>query len=350
MTQAERSHDRSRLSPGGRVTFIVALLLVTSHFSLAYISETTPFLPLGAFAAGHVSRTFQQRALMAWVLRGATRFDSPHFEILLHRLLPAMGAAFNETMLVLLIATWLSMAASIVITRASLIKLTGDALFSSWAAFLVPYMAYFTYILNFGPHFLLPYDLPSLFFFCAGLYLLMMRRALALIPLVAVATLNRETALFLVVFYVLFEWPRRADLQTRGALIARTAGMVAAWVAMRAIVSHLYGHNPMESGSGILGLKLRQNLGFLMKPQHWPAFASIFGFTLPLVIAGRRYLEPGFLRRGLIAVALWFFLMLLVGVLIEIRIFGELISYMSLALGVILHRWLSGRETAPTIV
>ena len=43
---------------------------------------------------------------------------------------------------------------------------------------------------------------------------------------------------------------------------------------------------------------------------------------------------------------LWFVLMLFVGVLIEIRIFGELISYMSVALGVILYRRLSLRDDA----
>jgi hypothetical protein len=123
--------------------------------------------------------------------------------------------------------------------------------------------------------------------------------------------------------------------------------MLAAWVAMRLLVLHLYGHNPVAASSRIADLKLWQNLGFLVKPQHWPAFASIFGFTLPLVIVRRRYLEPGFLRRGLIVVALWFVLMLFVGVLIEIRIFGELISYMSVAVGVILRRWLTARGAAP---
>jgi len=346
MTQAPDPCGRSRLSPRQRLTFFAALLLVTSHFSLAYISETAPFLSLRAFAAGLESQPFQERALTAWLLRGANRFDSPALEQSLHCLLPSMGAAFNETTLVLLTVAWLSMAASIVITRATLIELTGDALFSSWAAFLVPYMAYFTYILNFGPHFLLPYDLPSLFFFCAGFYLLVTRRAPLLIPLIAVATLNRETSVFLIVFYVVFELSRRDDRRQRVAVFAYAAGMLAAWVAMRLIVVHLYGHNPIAGASGIADLKLWQNLGFLVKPQHWPAFASIFGFTLPLVIAGRCYLEPDFLRRGLIVVALWFVLMLFVGVLIEIRIFGELISYMSVAVGVIVRRWLTARDDA----
>jgi hypothetical protein len=344
MSKAPAHCGRNRLSRRQRLIFLAALLLVTSHFSLAYISEAAPFLSLRAFAAGLAPQPFQERALTAWLLRGANQLDSPGFEAGLHRLLPAMGAAFNETTLVLLMVAWLSMAASIVITRETLIKLTGDALFSSWAAFLVPYMAYFTYILNFGPHFLLPYDLPSLFFFCAGFYLLVMRRALLLIPLIAIATLNRETSLFLIAFYVVFELSRQGDQKKRGAVFGYAAGMLAAWVAMRVIVLHLYGHNPVAGTSGIADLKLGQNLGFLVKPQHWPTFASIFGFALPIVVAGRRNLEPDFLRRGLMVVALWFVLMLFVGVLIEIRIFGELISYMSIALGLILYRWLTNRD------
>ena len=83
-----------------------------------------------------------------------------------------------------------------------------------------------------------------------------------------------------------------------------------------------------------------------MKPQHWPAFASIIGFSLPVVLVCHRWLQPNYLRRELMVVALWFVLMLFVGVLIEIRIFGELISYMSVALGVILYRRLSLRDDA----
>jgi hypothetical protein len=63
-----------------------------------------------------------------------------------------------------------------------------------------------------------------------------------------------------------------------------------------------------------------------------------------VVIVCRRYLAPGFLRGGLIVAALWFLVMLFVGVLIEIRIFGELISYMSVAVGVILYRWFTARD------
>jgi hypothetical protein len=344
VTRVDRAQRGGGLSPSQRLTFLAALLLVTSHFSLAYISEAKPFLDLRAFAAGVTGQPFQERALTAWMLRGATRFDTPHFELILHRFLPSMGAAINGTTLMLLMITWLSMAASIVITRATLIKLTGDVLFSSWVAFLVPYMAYFTFILNFGPHFLLPYDLPSLFFFCTGFYLLVTRRALLLIPLIAVATLNRETSLFLILFYLAFEIPGRPDQNKRVVVIVRAGGMLLAWIAMRAVVLHLYGHNPMIHGHRIADMHLWQNLGFLVKPQHWPAFASIFGFTLPVVVAAQRYLEPDFLRRGLIVVGLWFALMLFVGVLIEIRIFGELISYMSVAVAVILHRWLAARE------
>jgi hypothetical protein len=222
--------------------------------------------------------------------------------------------------------------------------LTGDAVFSAWAAFLAPYMAYFTYVMNFGPHFLLPYDLPSLFFFCAGFYLLLMRRPLVLIPLVAIATLNRETAIFLVVFYLLLEWPQRGDARRRGVVLAYTGAMLVAWLAARLLVLHLYGHNPVSAASRVADVKLWQNLGFLVKPQHWPALASIFGFTWPLVIAWRRDIEPRSLERGLIAVAMWLLLMMAVGVLIEIRIFGELISYMSLAMGVIVYC----RFVAPT--
>src|ERR1700760_1744629 len=125
MTQAPGRCGRSRLTPRQRITFLAGLFWVESHFSLAYISEAAPFLSLRAFAAGLAPQPFQERALTAWVLRGTNRFDSPGLEAGLHRLLPAMGAGFNETTLVLCIIAWLSMAASIVMTRETLIRLTG---------------------------------------------------------------------------------------------------------------------------------------------------------------------------------------------------------------------------------
>jgi hypothetical protein len=312
-------------------------VLVASHFSLAYIADTTSFLSLPRFAAGMERQPFQERALTAWLLRGVLRFDGPVAEERIHHLLPALGSSFTLASMTLLLLCWASMAGAILLTRLSVLRLTSDHTFSLCAAFLPPYMAYFTYILYYGPHFLLPYDLPALFFFCLGMYLILCGRSAALVPLMAVATLNRETAIFLAVFYVLFRWDSGASRRRRIEICLWASAMALTWVAMRAIVLGLYGHNPHEGRLGSAQLHLWQNLGFLFKPQHWPALLSTFGFALPLVLVRARLIRPAGLRRGLIAVGLWFTLMLVVGVVIEIRIYGELISYVALATAAILY-------------
>ena len=61
----------------------------------------------------------------------------------------------------------------------SLTRLTKDEPYSRWASLLVVYMAYFHFPLVFGLNFMLPYDMPSLLFFC-GCHLLRLSRRMAL--------------------------------------------------------------------------------------------------------------------------------------------------------------------------
>ena len=70
MTQTPVSYQGSRLTRRQRITFLVALILVASHFSLAYISEAAPFLSLRAFAAGKTEADYPDSS--TWIA------DAPH--------------------------------------------------------------------------------------------------------------------------------------------------------------------------------------------------------------------------------------------------------------------------------
>ena len=60
-------------------------------------------------------------------------------------------------------------------------------------------------------------------------------------------------------------------------MLAYAAGMLAAWISMRLFVLHLYGHNPVAAATRLADVKLWQNLGFLVKPQHWPVLPASSG-------------------------------------------------------------------------
>ncbi len=319
-----------------RLLFTAAVLAVSLHFALSYLSRAEPFLDIGAFAHGRASLPFQNRALTGWVLRGAMALDGSGTEGGVHAGLGhfhwSYGGQTTTVTAVLFLLAFASMVAVLTSTRASLQRLTGDAVFASCACFLAAYMAYFNYILSPDAHFLLPYDLPSLAFFSAALWLMLAGRIGWYYLVFLLACLNRETALFLVLFFAVLEGTRgdRKPEGRRGRLAAQVALQVGIWVGVRLWMRQLYGHNPVEAGSGLFEIKLGQNLGFLVRPQHWPTLLSNFGFLLPVVLWYRKRIPHAGLRRGLPIVGLWFAGMMVVGVIIEIRVFGELISYVSL--------------------
>ncbi len=316
-----------------RFVFWAALLLVSLHFSLAYISETRPFLDLPAFAAGRTDLPFQSRALTGWLLRGASHINGRQLDLVLQRAFPASGGQASEWNLLLFLIAFVSMVAAILCTRASLVFLTQSRSFASVSCFLVAIMAYFNYILSPDARFLLPYDLPSLAFFCAGLYLILSKQLTWYYPVFILACLNRETAVFLALFFAVLEWPRKHRVPW-----LHVAPQVILWTGVKLWLQHLYASNPVEEGSGLFDVKLLQNLGFLAKPQHWPTLLSNFAFTFPFVLYLRDRISHEGLRKCLPILGLWFAAMMVVGVIIEIRIFGELISYMSLVVSLLVWK------------
>ena len=75
---------------------------------------------------------------------------------------------------------------------------------------------------------------------------------------------------------------------------------------------------------------------------------SVFGFTLPMVLAWRAWMKNAFMENALYVFAAWFAVMMMVGVIIEIRVFSELISFMALAVALIIyHRFPGLRSPLP---
>jgi len=173
------------------------------------------------------------------------------------------------------------------------------------------------------------YDLPAMAFFSAGLYLIYTRAHPAWFAAVFVlGTINRETTLLLLVFFLLarcgrgavFDWKKSYS----GASLRVVAPLVAFWLAWRVFVVHLFRANTPARGHWFW-----LNLGILAIPITWPQLLAAFSYALPLVILFRRHIADQVLRRWLWALPAWFVFMMSYGLLIEIRIFGELIPYIA---------------------
>jgi hypothetical protein len=173
------------------------------------------------------------------------------------------------------------------------------------------------------------YDLPAMAFFSAGLYLIYARaHPVWFAAAFLLGTTNRETTLLLLVFFLLarcgrgpvFDWKQSYSVATLRVF----APLAAFWLAWHLWVVHVFRQNTPARGHWIW-----LNLGILAIPITWPQMLAAFSYALPLVIVFRRHITDNVLRRWLWALPAWFVFMMCYGLLIEIRIFGELIPYIA---------------------
>ena len=176
------------------------------------------------------------------------------------------------------------------------------------------------------------YDMPSMAIFAAGLYLLYTCQSLWIFALLFVCgTVNRETTLLLLPALLLQRWSRRR------ALLA--LALVACWLAWHVWVTQQFAGNPSAAGPRLL-----LNLGTVLCPFAWPQFGTFVALcVVPLLYCRGHALDP-VLRRWRLLLPLWACFMFHFGLLVETRVFGELIGYLApmvaLALEqVLLMRW-----------
>jgi hypothetical protein len=324
---------------GSKVLWWLLLVLTCAHFCLAYLQNSQPFLNLDEYMHGASRLPYQYRALMAWVLQEGLRV--PRLAVI-SALLPV--PIRDPRLLILFVTSWLSLLGSVLFTWRSLSRLTGNEQYSRWASLLVVYMAYFQFPLVFGLDFLLPYDLPSLFFFCGCLYCIILARMRLFYLFFVVGTFNRETICMVTLLLVLWRWQ---ELRRRGRIAAVGAHVLAQasiWFLINIYLHHLFAGNAPDTAGASFYYKLGYNLRTIIKPQQWPILLSVFGFSLPFVAVWRGWMKNEAMERSIYLLPAWFAVMMMVGVIVEIRIFSELISYMAIAVGLIAYRRLEALQ------
>jgi hypothetical protein len=334
MHAAEQSSSRSRSAEVGWWIFV---LLASLQFTVRDVWRNLPYLDLPAYAHGTGMMPFQGRVLMAWVLKVTAA--SPRWGVVLAHLGAHLPEALRSPYAVaLLIVTLFAMVLCIFAGRRTLYLLTGDETFSAWGSLLVLYMAYFNLVVGYGV-FLLPYDVVSLAVFVVSVWLVIAKRYTALTLVVAIGTLNRETVIFVPLFLVLYTWfkhkdaehPSEAEGRSWGTVLPYVAAQGLIWLALRMWIEYHFRNNPLEAAMPTrwFGIRLVGNLHSLVKPPQWALLLSVFGFTLPLFVAKFNKIGDRALAYSTAMVmGIWAVAMLLVGVVIEIRIFSELTAFL----------------------
>ena len=205
-----------------------------------------------------------------------------------------------------------------------------------------------TYVMHTVQNFRFIYDFPSLAFFAAAMYLMYFRwHWIYFAGLFALATLNRETTLLLLPLYMLNEaveggrlrWPLLFRSRTLRVVVPLAAG----WGAWQMFLRHVFAQNVSEFYP-----RIDWNVKSLLVPQAWPQLLSACGYMLLFVVVARSRICDARLRAWLWLVPVWLGFMFVYGILIETRVFGELIPFVVCATALIVEQMLLSRIMRPS--
>jgi hypothetical protein len=325
-------HIPSTRAPGTRIAVAVLNFLATVQFIWFYLSRVPSCLNLASYEAWRERSPFQYRLLMVYPLRWA--HNNPLLVTLAGRLTrlsgwfptPVHPEGILEAAIDLLCVGTAGLVARRIYEAVSPTRVLAPIVYPLTLA-----MAATSYAMLTTPHLRFVYDLPSLAFFSLGLYLIYFRYHPSwLVALFVIATLNRETSLFLLVIFAIdrsvtgegqMDW---RNIFTRNSM-AVLVPLFAYWLAWHLWVVQRFAANPVEDTRR----RLLLNLAVITVPLSWPQLFAVGCYLVPLLILNRSLVHSPRLRAWYWMLPLWFIFMMRYGLITEIRVFGELIPYLA---------------------
>lgn len=291
----------------------LALVAACAYFAQLYTTLKPSYLDLHAYALGQERMPFQARELMRFPLLWAAR--SP----LLQRATAGKTVIASPERLAseLLSFTCLLLAGVAAIKLYKFTSPRRQLALLPFAVLIV--LCLFDFYL--AVPFSFPYDLPATMFLGWGSYFVLTGQFGWLLPVFVLGTWNRETTLFLILLLAVVACTRTGEFRLsslRGRDGIRLATLTVVWLLILVALHHRYAANPSEAGS-----RWRSNLTALAHPLLWPNILSASAFLLPWLWLRRRDLPPP-LRAGMLVLPLWVLLLLSVGQILELRIYGDI--------------------------
>ena len=311
--------------------------LVTLQFIRYYSISTIFYLNMPAYLAGHERIPFQERILP--VLFMAPLFHSHWIMHFAHS-----NGPFTAERGPFYIISLLGFSIAGIFTQ----KLYQAATRRHTLGFLVYpiflFAAMWSYVIHSEANYSYPYDMLAVGFFAAGLYFIYTRQFLPLLITMLLGTLNRETTLFLIGIYILdaasTETSHPTSLRERFSVPlvpwTRVILLGLIWTGVKVTVAHIFATNDSSENY----VRISENIGRLT-PRLWPALLNVCGYLLPVVIVFRAKIHPNRLANYLYILPFWFGIMFYTAVIIETRIYGELCSFVAVALVLILEHHVS---------
>lgn len=350
-----------------RAARLALYVLMTVQFVGCYLYNTFPYVDIHRFTHGYERLPFQTRLLLAPLFRWAegsafmvgyaSRLarNTYFFPVGIHS--PEV-LEFYLDILCVLIAGWVAFRLYRASSRQQLL---------GWLVYpLFMVLCVASYLLHTVQNFRFVYDMPSMAFFALGLYVIYFRKSrILLVALFALATLNRETTLFLIPFFVLSECARgdegKATLQVvsarsgapdnpsplhiqifclprriahrlhwRRALAPEVAIpallMLAYWAVWHHFIFHLFHNNASEYYS-----RVPFNFYCFRRLRYYPQLFSACAFLLPFLAIYWKHVHDRQLRFWMLMIPFWYAIMAFWGILVETRVFGELIPFLACA-------------------
>ncbi len=308
----------------------IVYTLATVQLVWAYHSRVPPFLHLDRYEKGLEVTPCQTRVMMMWLLRWAH-----HNVLLIHladlcsRFTPIYRSHIIPETFVLAITDTLGIVLAGWVATRIYNAASERRLLATYIYPLVLLLCAVTYVLVALHPRSFYYDLPSLGFFSAGLYLIYFRKhPLWFAALFVVATLNRETTLLLLLFFALAAITESGKVDWRRCYAPRTLAVLVPlavfWIAWHMYVNRLYSGNDT---AWIPAYKV--NLVLLAWPPAWPQLFAAGGYTVLPIVLYRKRIKDATLRIWLWTLPAWFGLMFLYGIIVESRLYGELIPYLA---------------------
>jgi hypothetical protein len=320
--------------------------MASAQFVRCYLIQTYKFLDLTQYAAGTERMPFQGRMLMMYPLRWAEH------SALVHRWTGGAGSLFNspENLVVGVVGFASVLIAGVMVTL--LYRRISPTRAFEWLPFalLLVFLAS-NYLLHAPLVILYPYDLPSVAFFTAGVYLIYTRRFWALLVMFVPACFNRETVLFLIPLFVVDaviggDWKRL----NKGLLAVRAGAFCVVWLAVHLYIADRFKGNHGEfypNNWNPTATHINLNLIYLSQPKFWSQFDNACCYMLPFVILLRRYIFPMRVRAYVVVLPLWVATMVVFGLWPETRIYGELSGLVAVLCTLMLEGYASQRLVRP---
>ena len=308
--------------------------LATIQLVWFYLARVPSALNIQAFEQGRERTPFQQRMLLMLPLRYVHQShlfeQAAAFLNLAHGWFGLYSGHIRPESVFELLLDLFCVLVTGLIARRIYMAASRTGLLTPFVYPLTLLMMLITYTIQANHPLRFLYDLPAMAFFSVGIYLLYFRRSPLLFAcLFIVATINRETTLLLLPAYWLGECvPRDASAPARGwrallrpETIAVSLVLLGWWVGWHLWVVRHFAANASASGPRLL-----LNLCTVLVPLSCRNYSASPAYAWPLTFLYRRLLRDRVLRAWIWLPVLWLASCLAMGLLIETRIFGELIA------------------------